>query len=622
ALIPLDDASVYKMISAADVTGVFQLESSGFRELLKKLKPDCFEDIVAAGALYRPGPLEGGMVDDFIERKHGRKQADYMYPTLEPVLKDTYGVIVYQEQVMQIAQVLSGYTLGGADLLRRAMGKKKPEEMAKQKNVFVDGAKGQGVDPSEAERIFGLLEYFAGYGFNKSHSAAYALVTYQTAWFKAHYPVELLCAILTSDKDRIEKVVRTIADARAMGVTVLPPDVNESDTDFKVVYTRPAGDLRPRRGDKIKDPYGPQIRFGLGAVRGLGGAALEAIFEARQSGSFRDLFDLSSRVDAKRVNKAVFEALVQCGAFDTTLEPRAVSRARAFASVDVALERSRAASRDREAGQTTLFGLFDAAPADASRAPSAGDYVESPPWDRRELLVRERQALGFYVSGHPLERYLGRRGERSDPAGPGRGAGDAALGKLGAAPIAECAAMDDWAQVRLVGMVEGYRERIFKDGGGKVGFFDLEDLTGRVAVKLRAREIEQFAHLLAAGEPVLVNGKVSFPQRADDADDDAEGPREPTILLTEVRALADAVRADTRSIAIKVRAERTRAADLASLAAVLAGARGTCPVALHVSFEGGAEAVLSLSDEWRVDVGDVLLSGIERVFGAQVAELR
>lgn len=508
---------------------------------------------------------------------------------------------------MQIAQRLAGYTLGGADLLRRAMGKKKPEEMAKQKSVFVDGAKKNGVVEAEAERIFGLLEYFAGYGFNKSHSAAYALITYHTAWLKAHYPVELLCAILTSDKERIEKVVRTIADARAMGVTVLPPDVNESGTEFKVVYTHPDGAKPIRRADRIKDALGPQIRFGLGAVRGLGGAALEAVFEARQGGRFADLFDLAARIDAKRVNKGIFEALVQCGAFDAALAERGVSRARAFASIDVALERSRAASRDREAGQTTLFGLFDAAPGQSASAPSAGDYAECDPWDRRELLVRERQALGFYVSGHPLERYM---------------KGDAGLAKVGAVPISTCATAEDWAQVKLAGMVEGYRERIFKDGGGKVAFFDLEDLTGRVNVKLRARDIDQYAHLLAGGEPVLVTGKVSFPQRGDDGEDDGDAAREPTILLNEVQPLADAVRADTRAIAIRVRAERTGATDLSGLARVLSASKGTCPVAMYVSFADGAEVQLALGDAWRVDVGDALLSGIERIFGEQVAELK
>jgi DNA polymerase III subunit alpha len=622
--IPMDDAATYKLLASGETKGVFQLESDGMQKLFKDLRPDSFEDIVAAVALYRPGPMGAGMHEDFVRRKHGLAPITSLHPLIDEVVAPTYGVIVYQEQVMEIAQRLAGYTLGGADLLRRAMGKKKPEEMAKQRSIFVDGAKARGVDEGEAERIFGLLEYFAGYGFNKSHSAAYALITYQTAWLKAHYPVELLCAILTSDKDRIEKVVRTIADARAMGVTVLPPDVNESDTDFKVVYAHPEG--RPAKGrsspatpsgrgqttqDKIVDSLGAQIRFGLGAVRGLGGAALEAVFDARGDGPFRGVFDLAARIDAKRVNKAVFEALVQCGAFDSLLLAQGVTRARAFASIDVALERSRAASRDREAGQTTLFGLFDAAPPQnrpgsgssvwVAGPPSAGDYLACEPWDRREMLVRERQSLGFYVSGHPLDRYSG---------------------KIGTTPIADCAKMDDWALVKLAGMVEGYRERIFRDGGGKVGFFELEDLTGRVNVKMRAREIEQYASILTSGEPVFVAGKVSFPQRADDAEDEIDATREPTILMSEAKPLAEAVRADTRAIAIRLRAERTRPADLASLARVLAGAKGNCPVALHVCLEGGAEAVLALGDSWRVDVGDALLSGIERIFGEQVAELR
>ena len=609
ALLPMDDALTFKLLASGETKGVFQLESDGMQRLFVGLKADSFEDIVAAVALYRPGPMGAGMHEDFVRRKHGQAPIVSLHPRIDELLKPTYGVIVYQEQVMQIAQQLAGYTLGGADLLRRAMGKKKPEEMAKQKSIFVEGALKNGVTQDAAEHIFGLLEYFAGYGFNKSHSAAYALITYQTAWLKAHYPVELLCAILTSDKDRIEKVVRTIADARAMGMTVLPPDVNQSATDFKVVYTHPSGDKPPKRSERIKDALGPQVRFGLGAVRGLGGAALEAVFEARQDGPFRDLFDLAARVDAKRVNKAVFEALVQCGAFDSTLEERGVTRARAFGSVDVALERSRAASRDREAGQTNMFGMFDAAPSPsaAATAPTAGDYVECEAWDRRELLVRERQSLGFYVSGHPLERYA---------------KGEAGLIKVGASPAAECAKMDDWAMVKLAGMVEGYRERIFKDGGGKIAFFELEDLTGRVNVKVRGREIDTYAHVLTGGEPVLLEGKVSFPQRGEDEPEEIDGPREPTILLNAVRPLADAVKADTRSISIRLRSDRTRQADLGRLAKVLADAKGTCPVALYVSFPDGAEAVLTLNEQWRVEVGDGLLSGIERLFGEQVAELR
>ncbi|MEI7894976.1 MAG: DNA polymerase III subunit alpha, partial [Myxococcales bacterium] len=342
--IPLHDKGTFTLLGSGETKGVFQLESSGMQQLFKDLRADSFEDIIAAVALYRPGPLGTGMVSDFVNRKHGRAPIGKMHDLVDELLKPTYGVIVYQEQVMQIAQALAGYSLGGADLLRRAMGKKKPEEMAKQKSTFIDGALGRGVKKEDADRIFALLEYFAGYGFNKSHSAAYALITYQTAYLKAHYPVELLCAILTSDKDKTEKVVRTIADCRAMDMVVLPPDVNESDTDFKVVYTHADATKKPGRGG-IQDPCGPQIRFGLGAVRGLGSAALESLFEARAAGGpFHGLFDLGSRIDAKRLNKSAFEALIQCGAFDTSLAAQKMTRARAFASIDLALERSRAAT--------------------------------------------------------------------------------------------------------------------------------------------------------------------------------------------------------------------------------------------------------------------------------------
>ena len=430
ARIPMDDAATYKLLASGETKGVFQLESSGMQQLFKDLRPDGFEDVIAAVALYRPGPLGSGMVEDFVNRKHGRAAIASLHPLVDTLLAPTYGVIVYQEQVMQIAQRLAGYTLGCADLLRRAMGKKKPEEMAKQKSVFVGGATAKGVTESEAERIFGLLEYFAGYGFNKSHSAAYALITYQTAWLKAHYPVELLCAILTSDKERIEKVVRTIADARAMGMTVLPPDVNESGTDFKVVYTHPEGGKPVRRGDRIRDALGPQIRFGLGAVRGLGGAALEAVFEARRDGRFRDLFDLAARIDAKRVTKGVFEALVQCGAFDTTLQERGVSRAR--------LRVDRRGARALARGEPRPGGGAD----DALRALRRGAQPRLGRADGRGL--RRVRALG--PARAPRPRAAGARVLRVGPppravregrrrSGQGRRGGDRRLrvdGRLGA----------------------------------------------------------------------------------------------------------------------------------------------------------------------------------------------
>jgi DNA polymerase III subunit alpha len=595
--IPLDDSATFALLGSGETKGVFQLESSGMQQLFKDLKADCFEDIVAAVALYRPGPLGSGMVGDFVNRKNGRAPIAKMHPLVDHILVPTYGVIVYQEQVMQVAQELAGYTLGGADLLRRAMGKKKPEEMAKQKSTFVDGAKAKVVAEADADQIFGLLEYFAGYGFNKSHSAAYALITYQTAYLKAHYPVELLCGILTSDKDKVEKVVRTVADARSMGI--------QSNLDFKVVYTHPDGTRKGSRRERVKDPLGPQIRFGLGAVRGLGEAALETLLESRtSSGSFHDLFDFASRVDAKRVNKGVFEALVQCGAFDSTLMPRGISRARAFAAIEVALERSRAASRDRERGQANLFGLFDAGGGGADA--SLGEYPQCPPWDRREALVREQRALGFYVSGHPLDRYL--RGER-------------ALAKLGAEPTFGMAQKPDWSLVKLVGCVEGYRERVFKDGGGKIAFFELEDLVGRVNVKVRGSAIDTFSGVLTRGEPVVVTGKVSFPHR-DAEDGEEDGPREPTILLSDVVPLIDAIKSDATALTIKLSAALLARKQIEDVRDLLQQVPGSCPVTLQIELEDGAEATLALPPDLRIEVNDAVFSGLEKIFGEQVAELR
>nr|MBP9112957.1 DNA polymerase III subunit alpha [Polyangiaceae bacterium] len=493
--IPMDDKPTFALLGSGETKGVFQLESSGMQQLFKDLRADTFEDIVAAVALYRPGPLGAGMVTNFVNRKNGREAIGSMHVLVDELLKPTYGVVVYQEQVMQVAQKLAGYSLGGADLLRRAMGKKKPEEMAKQKSIFVEGSLKNGVSQEDADRIFGLLEYFAGYGFNKSHSAAYALITYQTAYLKAHYPVELLCAIMTSDKERIEKIVRTIADARAMGVTVLPPDINESATDFTVVYTHPNGDRKGTKGEKQRDPLGPQVRFGLGAVRGVGGAALETVFDARKEGGpFKDMFDFASRVDAKKMNKGVLEALVQCGAFDRTLQSIRVSRAQAFLAIELALERSRSASRDREVGQTNLFGLLEAASTSKVKSGEGSlEYPKTENWDRHEMLVREKQALGFYVSGHPLERYL---------------KGTSSLGRLEAVPLAMANTLDDYKVVKVVGMVEGYREKVLRDNAGKIAFFELEDMTGRVNVKMRGRDIETYGALLTRGEPVIVTGKV------------------------------------------------------------------------------------------------------------------
>jgi DNA polymerase III subunit alpha len=371
--LPMDDAATYALLKSTKTTAVFQLESRGMKDLIRRLQPDRFGDIVALVALFRPGPLQSGMVEDFIARKHDTTGAtiDYLHPDLKPVLEATYGVILYQEQVMQIAQILAGYTLGGADLLRRAMGKKKPEEMAKQRSVFVTGAVARGVREAQATHIFDLMEKFAGYGFNKSHSAAYALLSYQTAWLKAHYPAAYMAAVLSSDMDKTEKVVTLIDECAGMGLKVLPPDVNESVYAFRVAGTS-------------------SIRYGMGAIKGVGATAVEALIEERKkNGSFKSLPDLCRRIDLQRVNRRVLEALIRSGSLDLIGPNRATLTAELERAMHLGEQNSRALS----VGQVDLFGL------------SAAENAAVADWSEAERLAGERETLGLFLSGHPITPY-------------------------------------------------------------------------------------------------------------------------------------------------------------------------------------------------------------------------
>lgn len=595
--LPLGDAATYQLISSGETTGVFQLESSGMQQLLRQLKPDCFEDVVAVVALYRPGPLGTGMVEDFVQTKHGRKEARKLDPLIDDVLAPTYGVPVYQEQVMQIAQQLAGYTLGGADLLRRAMGKKKLAEMEKQKQIFIEGAQKKGVDPQKAESIFNEIEGFASYGFNKSHSAAYALITYQTAYLKAHYPSEFFAAALTTDKEKIEKVVRTIAEARSWGAQVLPPDINASATDFTVDYEFPTGNGRPVRGSKLRDPYGARIRFGLGAVRGVGEAALESVFKVRSdSGPFRDLFDFASRVDGRKLNRGVLEALVQCGAFDSVCEPAGIHRSRAYAAVDRALERARSSTRDREAGQATLFGLFETS-SEAQSTPLENEFPPAEPWDRLEILRREKAALGCYVSGHPLFRY------------------GSQVQRIGAVLTSDLKDVEAWSSQSVAGIVENYQEKLFKKGSaGKAAFFEIEDVHGRVKAKLRGDRIDTYGPLLSGGEAVLVRGKVSFPVTDEPSDE-----KEPTLFVDAVEPLSDAVLSATEKMTVRLDADAISNQQLSQLRSSLTQSPGSCAVELSLTLARGEEAILALAQ--KVTPTDAVLSEMERIFGDTVVEL-
>ncbi|MCG9968864.1 DNA polymerase III subunit alpha [Pelotomaculum terephthalicicum JT] len=462
-LIPLDDQATYEMLCKGEAVGVFQLESSGMRAILRDLKPEVFEDIVAINALYRPGPLGSGMVDDFIKNKHGLTKVKYLHPKLVPILKDTYGVILYQEQVMRIASDLAGFSLGEADLLRRAMGKKKPEIIAGLRSQFIQGAENNDVEKNIAGQVFDLMEYFAGYGFNKSHSAAYALVTYQTAYLKANYPVQYMAALITSVKDNTDKVAAYIEESRRLGIEVLPPDVNESRESFT--------------------PVGKKIRFGLAALKNVGPGAVEAIIRDReQEGPFSGYANFCQRLDTKVINKRVLESLIKCGAFDS-LGHR---RAQLMAAVDAGLGLAQQSQRDRENGQLSLLDLF----GDGTKDSVSIDLPAIPEFPKGQLLMLEKETLGLYISGHPLSQYR------------------EVLNRLTTSTAAEINDLPDDCQVVLGGIIAGLK-KINTRKGDTMAFLTLEDLTGTVEVLVFPRPYNSNKLIIKVDEAVLVKGKVS-----------------------------------------------------------------------------------------------------------------
>lgn len=515
---------------------------------------------------------------------------------------------------MQIARDMAGYSLGGADLLRRAMGKKKAEEMEKQKKTFVEGALKQGHAQEDAERIFDLMAYFAGYGFNKSHSAAYALITYQTAYLKTHFPVEFAAGTLSADKDKIDKVVRTVAEARAMGITVLPPSVNESEIDFTVVYDPDKTGQIKRPKDRpvcikgvVNDPMKPSIRFGLGGVRGVGLSALEAVFEERvdddgKQAPFEDLFDFAGRVDLRRVNKGVCEALVQCGAFDALHLPKNVHRAQAFAAIESAIDRGKKLAAERNSNQTSLFALMGGGDEEATKALThpGGVFPKNEPWDQREVLAREKGTLGFYVSGHPLDRYM------------------IELKRFASGTIEALITAGNAMDASVGGSVEGYRERITKTGN-RMGFFELEDPTGRIEVIIRPRVLtDELRELLTGGEPVLIRGKLVFEE---DRGGGGDGEKQPKILITEAGSLSEALTKQASAVKVRVDVRRVNDELLRALKHTLNTFPGTVPVQLEI-VERDQWTVYMNNIGLCVDPSDGLMSSLEKLFGEKVAELR
>nr|VFK30170.1 MAG: DNA polymerase-3 subunit alpha [Candidatus Kentron sp. MB] len=579
--IPLDDEETFDLIKKGDTSAVFQLESRGMRDLIRRLQPDCFEDIIALVALFRPGPLQSGMVDDFIERKHGRARATYLHPDLEPTLKPTYGVILYQEQVMQIARVLASYTLGGADLLRRAMGKKKPAEMAKQRSIFTEGARNRGVDEKQATEIFDLMEKFAGYGFNKSHSAAYALIAYQTAWLKAHYPAAFMAAVLSADMDNTDKVVGFIDECRKLGLAITPPDINRCQVQFTVQDTR-------------------TIRYGLGAIKGAGEAALHAtIAERDQHEPFSDLFDLCRRIDTRKMNRRVLDALIRAGALDE-LGP---GRAAIFETLDVALRTAEQYANDQADGQGDLFGGV------TRNTPIA--FSQVPEWNETERLAGEKETLGLYLSGHPISRYRAELSAFTTPLSEIR-------------PVAGRVAT-------VAGLVSQLRVRRFKNEkkDNRWVDFTLDDGTSRLEAVAYAEAYQNYQELLVKDKLLVAVGEVAL--------DDFIGGRRMTV--NTLYDLEQARGAFAYCLAIRLHADKMgdqgysgfekagsegasseeRNPFMERLTQILTpycGGRLPVRIAYH---RADAIAELTLGDHWRIRPTDNLLDELRAFVGeAQV----
>ncbi|HEX9021990.1 MAG TPA: DNA polymerase III subunit alpha [Nitrospirota bacterium] len=568
----LDDQKVYELLGRGENAGIFQVESSGMRDILVRMKPNCFEDLIAINAIYRPGPIKGGVVDDFIKRKKGATKITYELPQLEPILKETYGLIVYQEQVMQIARELAGYSLGGADLLRRAMGKKIKEEMAQQKEKFLSGAAEKRVPQAKAEKIFDLMENFAEYGFNKSHSAAYALITYQTAYLKAHYPVEYMAALLTSEVQDTDKVVKYIFESRQMHIDILPPDVNESRWDFTVVEAHDRENIEP--GSTIGS-----IRFGLAAIKNVGISAIEAIIEARETkGAYTSLADFCKKVDQRRVNRRVIEALIKCGAFDFSR----VKRAQMMEGLDMIIDEG---SKHQEQEAIGQFSIFDS--LDSHKEPSLPNV---PEWKESQLLSFEKESIGFYLSGHPLAAF------QNDMA------------RYATATTETLDDIHDGKEVTICGIIAGLKPKITKRNE-KMAILNLEDLVGSVEVIVFPDLYKTAQQILLTDTPLLVAGQL---------DKSEQGNK---IKAVRVHLLSEVKKKGAARLDIRLNATGLTQDDLLKIKDILLRHQGAIPVYLRLQNPTRKESLISVGREIRVNPDDQLISEIESVLGAGAVSL-
>ena len=558
--LPLDDEATYKLFARGETTAIFQFESHGMRDILRRYQPTRLEDLTALNALYRPGPIQGGMIDDFINRKHGKKKVAYDLPELKEILEETYGVILYQEQVMQIANRLAGFSLGEADILRRAMGKKNREEMAAQREKFLAGCAVRKVPAKKAEKIFDLMAEFAGYGFNKSHSCAYALLAYQTAYLKTHYPVEFMAALLTSETGNTEKVVKYINEARGMGITVLPPDVNSSALDFT--------------------PVGESIRFGLQAIKNVGENTVKGILEARaQLGRFTSIYQFCDSVDTRLLNRRVVESLIKSGAMDTL----GARRSQIFAVIDRAMERAQRRQREKSSGQHGLFGG-----ASASAPPPDDPLPDLEEWPEHEMLAAEFATLGFYISGHPLSKYA------------------AKLADLGAVDLAGVEGRRNGEEITVGGIVVAMRPMRSRKGD-RWGVLTLQDMTGVLEVLAFPESFARLENVFKSNAPLVLKGRVN----AEDA-----GTR---LSVMDARRLEDIGQRPPNLMRVRLDMAAVDANIIDELKKLFAGKPGSCSIAFDlISSEG---AIATLQADQRVRPDQDLVKAVRKLCGEDAVQL-
>ncbi len=607
-----EDPAVFALISSGDTDGVFQVESSGMKDLCARMQPNSLADLTAIGALYRPGPLGSGMVDVFVDREHGREPIEYVVPELEPILKETYGVIVYQEQVMQIARELAGYSLGQADLLRRAMGKKKPEEMAKQRELFKAGAAKKGLADDIAEGIFDLMAKFAEYGFNKSHSAAYGVLTYQTAYLKAHYPAEFMAALMTTEVNDTDKITRYIGNAKSNRIPVLPPDVNLSQKSFSV--------------EAVEDPatggVRSAIRFGLEAIKGVGGIAVDLILEARGTGgAFASVLDFARRVSTRKVNKKVLEALTISGGFDQISE---VNRPSLLASLEKLLEFASDEQEEKELGQTSLFDSFSAEDVKLV-LPTDAIFQKLEDWPRPKRLQMEKQVVGFYVSGHPMdtwqkicEEWLGWSIDSLKEWGVQKSA------EMAAKPAAENSGgygsggyqRPKRPEVRVAGLIAETKEIMTKKGS-RMAFSRLEDLMGSMEIVFFPESFTQNQEMLkrasAEAEPLLITGEVEAT------------PDGAKVFVKTLEWVDEAHKNRVQQVVLKIPLERISSDQLRELKRNIISFRGKCPV--RIEFTNAApntpafKTRLELPKTVGLQTTPQMVESVNRIFGFDVVHL-